>query len=61
MCAPKTCHSWQELGVSWSREYEAMDKLGINYNVIKLNGKHAACNGKRDFIYEHLLNSNKLE
>jgi hypothetical protein len=38
-----------------------MDKLGINYNVIKLNGKHEACNGKRDFIYEHLLNSNKLE
>ncbi len=32
-----------------------MDKLEINYNVMKLNGKHEACNGKRDFIYEHLF------
>jgi hypothetical protein len=46
---------------SWVYVDLMMDKLGINYNVIKLNGKHEACNGKRDFIYEHLLNSNKLE
>jgi hypothetical protein len=58
---PKPIIELDRVGCKLISQYDMMDKLGINYNVIKLDGKHEACNGKRDFIYEHLLNSNKLE
>ncbi len=31
------------------------------FQCYKIKCKHEAYNGKKDFIYEHVLNSNKIE